>query len=97
MEIHTKKYWRLIIGFQQYAKDITIAAWTFKIDGSHYHENLPIGWVRCDGQKILEPSMWAGGNTPNLNGGKKFLISCDKSELWDDASTLCSAYLKSAF
>ena len=29
LEIHTEKYWLLIFGFQQYAKDITIAAWTF--------------------------------------------------------------------
>ena len=35
--------------------------------------SLPEGWVRCNGDIIPKPSIWAGKLTPDLNGEKRFL------------------------
>jgi len=35
--------------------------------------SLPDGWVRCNGDIIPKPSIWAGKLTPDLNGEKRFL------------------------
>ena len=36
-------------------------------------EDPPAGWQRCDGSTILEPSIWAGERTPDLNNERRFL------------------------
>ena len=43
--------------------------------------DLPDGWVRCDGDTIPEPSVWAGQLTPDLNGEKRFLRGASDSEM----------------
>ena len=52
----------------------TILAWTMKVgpDGNQT-EDIPAGWVRCDGSTIPPPSIWAGERTPNLNTAGRFL------------------------
>jgi len=52
----------------------TITAWVNRpnIDGPHT-QNLPTGWIRCDGSVIPQPSPWAGQKTPNINGENRFL------------------------
>ena len=50
----------------------TISAWVPRPPGGEAVE-LPEGWVRCDGATIPHPSIWAGRNTPDLNGEKRFL------------------------
>ena len=35
--------------------------------------DIPDGWQRCDGSVILEPSIWAGERTPDLNNERRFL------------------------
>jgi len=35
--------------------------------------DVPLGWVRCDGNVIPEPSVWHGSLTPNLNGEGLFM------------------------
>merc|ERR1712126_729339 len=52
----------------------TITAWVNRpnIDGP-LTENLPTGWIRCDGSVIPQPSPWAGQTTPNINGENRFL------------------------
>jgi len=35
--------------------------------------DIPLGWVRCDGNVIPEPSIWHGSLTPNLNGEGLFM------------------------
>merc|ERR1712126_563755 len=52
----------------------TITAWVNRpnLDGPHT-ENLPTGWIRCDGSVIPRPSPWAGQTTPNINGENRFL------------------------
>ena len=52
----------------------SIISWVFKPDMESEHtEALPLGWVRCNGDIIPSPSPWAGSNTPNLNGERRFL------------------------
>ena len=60
----------------------TISAWVTKPtkDGDET-VNLPEGWVRCSGETIPEPSVWAGQLTPNLNGEKRFLRGSSDSEM----------------
>ena len=60
----------------------TISAWVTKPtkDGDET-VNLPEGWVRCSGETIPEPSVWAGQLTPNLNGEKRFLRGAPDSEM----------------
>ena len=60
----------------------TISAWVTKPtkDGDET-VNLPEGWVRCSGETIPEPSVWAGQLTPNLNGEKRFLRGSPDSEM----------------
>ena len=36
-------------------------------------EDPPAGWQRCDGSTILDPSIWAGERTPDLNNERRFL------------------------
>merc|ERR1712133_60663 len=52
----------------------TITAWVNRpnIDGP-LTQNLPTGWIRCDGSVIPQPSPWAGQKTPNINGENRFL------------------------
>jgi len=52
----------------------TITAWVNRpeIYGQHT-ENLPTGWMRCDGSLIPSPSPWAGQHVPNINGEERFL------------------------
>ena len=52
----------------------TISAWTMKVTVEGVEvEDLPAGWQRCDGSTILEPSIWAGERTPDLNNERRFL------------------------
>ena len=52
----------------------SIISWVFNPDmNSEHTEALPLGWVRCNGDIIPSPSPWAGSNTPNLNGERRFL------------------------
>jgi len=53
----------------------SIMAWVTKPENDAEEElsSLPDGWVYCDGNIIPEPSIWAGANTPDLNGQKRFL------------------------
>ena len=52
----------------------TISAWTMKVTVSGVEVgDLPAGWQRCDGSTILEPSIWAGERTPDLNNERRFL------------------------
>ena len=52
----------------------TISAWTMKVTVSSVEvEDIPAGWQRCDGSVILEPSIWAGERTPDLNNERRFL------------------------
>merc|ERR1712126_257473 len=52
----------------------TITAWVNRpnIDGP-LTQNLPTGWIRCDGSVTPQPSPWAGQKTPNINGENRFL------------------------
>jgi len=48
--------------------------------GLHLSEDIPRGWVRCNGTRITE-GKWMGQYTPDLNNAKKFLRGGpDKSE-----------------
>ena len=52
----------------------TISAWTMKVTVSGVEVgDIPDGWQRCDGSVILEPSIWAGERTPDLNNERRFL------------------------
>ena len=52
----------------------TIIAWTMKVDAAgNSTGDIPAGWQRCDGSVILEPSIWAGERTPDLNNERRFL------------------------
>ena len=52
----------------------TILAWTMKVETNGTEtEDIPDGWMRCDGSVIPPPSVWAGQNTPDLNNHKRFL------------------------
>merc|ERR1719495_2883761 len=52
----------------------TITAWVSRpLPNSPHTENLPTGWIRCDGSVIPQPSPWAGQKTPNINGESRFL------------------------
>ena len=51
----------------------SIVAWVPHVDSGDPNENLPNGWVRCDGSVIPLPSIWAGRHSPDLNGKRKFL------------------------
>jgi len=54
----------------------SIMAWVNKPDKNTVSSDtidIPIGWQRCDGSYIKKPSVWAGKQTPNLNGEKRFL------------------------
>ena len=57
----------------------TILPWVTKPskEAGNPVSSLPNGWVRCDGHVIPEPSIWAGTNTPNLNGEGRFLRGSD--------------------
>ena len=60
----------------------TITAWVTKPTmETRQTVDLPDGWVRCDGGTILEPSIWAGQFTPNLNHEKRFLRGAPDSEV----------------
>jgi len=52
----------------------SIIAWVTK-PTKHTSElaRLPHGWVRCNGDIIPKPSIWAGKLTPDLNGERRFL------------------------
>jgi len=60
----------------------TITAWVNRpaINAPHT-ENLPYGWMRCDGSIIPSPSPWAGQHIPNINGEKRFLRGSVDSEM----------------
>ena len=51
----------------------SIIAWVPRTKNGQPDEALPEGWIRCNGSVIPEPSIWAGTNTPDLNGPRKFL------------------------
>ena len=62
----------------------TISAWVTKPNRETRESgmvSLPEGWVRCNGDTIPEPSVWAGQLTPNLNGEKRFLRGASDSEV----------------
>merc|ERR1712037_431196 len=60
----------------------TILAWVTRPSTDADRVDLPEGWVRCNGELIAGPSIWAGFMTPDLNGEKKFLRGgSDSSEL----------------
>ena len=60
----------------------TITAWASKpTKDTRETVNLPEGWVRCSGEIIPEPSVWAGQLTPDLNGGRRFLRGAPDSEM----------------
>ena len=46
---------------------------TLRVDSGDPNENLPNGWIRCDGGVIPNPSIWEGCHTLDLNGKQKFL------------------------
>jgi len=50
----------------------TISAWIPRINQTGNKQDLPDGWLPCDGSKITK-GIWAGGNTPDLNSGGHFL------------------------
>ena len=53
-----------------------IIAWVTKTNESQTEnilDELPLGWMKCDGSEIPEDSPWAGLNTPNLNSEGRFL------------------------
>jgi len=54
----------------------SIMAWVNKPDKNTVSSetiDIPLGWQKCDGSTIRKPSLWAGKQTPNLNGEKRFL------------------------
>ena len=51
----------------------SIVAWVPRVDSGDPNENLPNGWIRCDGGVIPNPSIWEGCHTLDLNGKQKFL------------------------
>ena len=60
----------------------TITAWASKpTKDTRETVNLPEGWVRCSGEIIPEPSVWAGQLTPDLNGERRFLRGAPDSEM----------------
>merc|ERR1711971_1202163 len=62
----------------------TISAWVTKPTketSDNDMVNLPYGWVRCDGSPILQPSIWAGLLTPNLNGERRFLRGASEEDM----------------
>ena len=62
----------------------TISAWVTKPNRETRESgmlSLPEGWVRCNGDTIPEPSVWAGQLTPNLNGEKRFLRGASDSDV----------------
>ena len=73
-----------IIGKLHIAPIGTISAWVTKPNRQTRESgrvSLPEGWVRCNGDTIPEPSVWAGQLTPNLNGEKRFLRGASDSEM----------------
>merc|ERR1711962_90766 len=58
--------------------------------------SLPDGWVRCNGNIIPKPSIWAGNLTPDLNGEKRFLrgssdrdvLTLEEDQMQDHQHTL---------
>merc|ERR1719341_23125 len=50
----------------------TILAWVPHPEVSLASENLPDGWLPCNGSTITK-GPWTGGKTPDLNGEKRFL------------------------
>jgi len=58
--------------------------------------SLPDGWVRCNGDIIPKPSIWAGKLTPDLNGEKRFLrgssdrdvLTLEEDQMQDHQHTL---------
>ena len=58
--------------------------------------SLPDGWVRCNGDIIPKPSIWAGKLTPDLNGEKRFLrgnsdryvLTLEEDQMQDHKHTL---------
>merc|ERR1719264_357430 len=58
----------------------TILAWVPHPEVSLANEDLPEGWLRCNGSTITK-GPWAGGKTPDLNGEKRFLRGASDSEV----------------
>ena len=50
----------------------TIVAWTPHPKNSRNPVQLPAGWQRCDGSKIVG-GIWHGERLPNINGEERFL------------------------
>ena len=50
-------------------------AWTPRLEHQSEHSDLalPDGWLRCDGSRIPQPSIWAGKKSPDLNSEGRFL------------------------
>ena len=59
----------------------TITAWVTKPVEDAESEELPDGWVRCDGSTIPHPSIWAGKMTPELNKGRFFLRGSEDKDM----------------
>jgi len=75
----------------------SIIAWVIKPTKDTYEmASLPDGWVRCNGDIIPKPSIWAGKLTPDLNGEKRFLrgssdrdvLTLEEDQMQDHKHTL---------
>ena len=59
----------------------TIIPWVNKPSKNSLHaEEIPDGWVLCDGT-IIAQGVWKGDKTPNLNGEGRFLRGGDPHEV----------------
>ena len=64
----------------------TLSAWTPKNNKSSTAQDLPEGWLPCDGS-VITKGPWAGGKTPDLNNEGRFLRGGNENdvlELQDD-------------
>jgi len=50
----------------------TIVAWIPRNNITSDMNNLPVGWLPCDG-RLIEKGLWTGGHTPELNNDGYFL------------------------
>lgn len=57
----------------------TILAWVPSPNDDN-KEEIPNGWVPCDGRQIPSPSVWAGAKTPDLNKEGRFLRGGSEEE-----------------
>jgi len=58
----------------------SIVAWTPRAAIGQETIQLPVGWIRCNGQEIPSPSSWAGIRAPDLNSDRRFLRGGDDNQ-----------------